>query len=69
MSPRNAIVTIQSKKVETMTDYNLEINPVLLQQNVNNISKNINYAIGLVVICLLILVLLWLPDLLKGKSN
>ncbi|MGK7879827.1 MAG: hypothetical protein AB4060_06965 [Crocosphaera sp.] len=69
MSPRNAIVTIQSKKVETMTDYNLEINPVLLQQNVNNISKNINYAIGLVVICLLILILLWLPDLLKGKSN
>lgn len=52
-----------------MTDYNLEINPVLLQQNVNNISKNINYAIGLVVICLLILILLWLPDLLKGKSN
>lgn len=52
-----------------MIDYNLAINPVFLQQNVNNISKNIHYSIGLVVICLLILILLWLPDLLKGKSN
>ena len=52
-----------------MIDYNLAINHVLMQQNINNIRTNIYYSIGLVIVCLLILILLWLPDLLKGKRN
>ena len=52
-----------------MIDYNLAINHVLMQQNLKAIGKNIHYSIGLVIVCLLILILLWLPDLLKGERN
>ncbi len=52
-----------------MIDYNLAINHILMQQNIKTIGKNIQYSIGLVIVCLLILILLWLPDLLKGKRN
>ena len=42
---------------------------VLMQQNVKISSNDIRYSIGLVIVCLLILILLWLPGLLKGERN
>ena len=40
---------------------------ILMQQNVKIPTSDIHYSIGLVVVCLLVLILLWLPDLLKGE--
>ena len=42
---------------------------ILMQQNVKIPTSDIHYSIGLVVVCLLVLILLWLPDLLKGEKN
>lgn len=41
----------------------------LMQQNSEILRNKIYYSIGLVIVCLSILILLWLPDLLKGKRN
>ncbi|VEP18571.1 conserved hypothetical protein [Hyella patelloides LEGE 07179] len=41
---------------------------LFMQQNVNISNSDLRYSIGLVIICLLVLILLWLPDLLKGKN-
>lgn len=46
----------------------LKIN-ILMQQNTKIPTSDIHYSIGLVIICLLTLILLWLPDLLKGERN
>ena len=40
---------------------------IFIQQNVKIPTSDIHYSIGLVVVCLLVLILLWLPDLLKGE--
>ena len=42
---------------------------ILMQQNVKISSNDIRYSIGLVIVCLLILILLWLPGLLKGERK
>ena len=42
---------------------------IFMQQNVKIPSSDIHYSIGLVVVCLLVLIILWLPDLLKGEKN
>ena len=42
---------------------------ILMQENVKISSNDIRYSIGLVIVCLLILILLWLPGLLKGERN
>jgi hypothetical protein len=42
------------------------LNFYLLQQTFD-IKDAIRYSIGLTIICLLILILLWLPDILKEK--
>jgi hypothetical protein len=39
--------------------------PLYIFQQTPNQSPNIPYTIGLVIVCLLMLVLLWLPDFLK----
>jgi len=56
-----------------MTDkgipYIFSIVHLLMQQTPKIIQQNIHYSIGLVIVCLLVLILLWLPDLLKGERN
>ncbi len=56
-----------------MTDkgipYIFSIVHLLMQQTPKIIQQNIRYSIGLVIVCLLVLILLWLPDLLKGERN
>lgn len=42
------------------------ITPYLIQQSFD-VGEATKYSIGLVVVCLLILILLWLPDILKEK--
>ncbi len=42
---------------------------ILMQENVKISSNDIRYSIGLVIVCLLILILLWLPGLLKGERK
>lgn len=51
------------------TDFNLFKLHILMQQNVKIPTSDIHYSIGLVIVCLLILIMLWLPDLLKGEKN
>jgi hypothetical protein len=36
-----------------------------LMQQVSNTSGTVPFSIGLVIICLLLLMLLWLPDIIK----
>lgn len=36
-------------------------------QQVFDLKEAVNYSIGLVVVCLLMLILLWLPDILQEK--
>jgi hypothetical protein len=38
-----------------------------LMQQTFDLKEAVRYSIGLVVVCLVILVLLWLPDILKEK--
>ena len=42
---------------------------ILMQQNSGISSSDLRYSLVLVIICLLTLILLWLPGLLKGKRN
>jgi len=37
----------------------------LLQGAINSSNNNIQYSVGLVVVCLLLLLGLWLPDVLR----
>ena len=64
---------LNSLAIANFTDktiiYNFSSIHLLMQQTPKIISKNIHYSIGLVIVCLLILILLWLPDLLKAKKN
>ncbi len=39
-----------------------------ISMQASNSNKDIYYSIGLVIVCLLILVLLWLPDMLGGRN-
>jgi hypothetical protein len=38
-----------------------------LMQQTFDLAESVKYSIGLVIICLLILMLLWLPGILKEK--
>jgi len=38
----------------------------LMQQSFD-LTEAVRYSIGLVIVCLLVLILLWLPDILKQK--
>jgi hypothetical protein len=38
-----------------------------LMQQAFDLKEAVRYSIGLVVVCLVVLVLLWLPDILKEK--
>ena len=49
--------------------YHFSMIQLLMEQTSKIISKNIHYSIGLVIVCLLVLIFLWLPDLLKGERN
>lgn len=42
------------------------ITPYLIQQSFD-VGEAVRYSIGLVVVCLVMLILLWLPDILKEK--
>ncbi len=42
---------------------------IFLQQNSQMLKNKVNYSIGLVIVCFSILILLWLPDLLRGKKG
>jgi hypothetical protein len=42
------------------------ITPYLIQQSFD-MQEAVKYSIGLVVVCLVMLILLWLPDILKEK--
>jgi hypothetical protein len=43
------------------------LNTPYLMQQVFNLKESVRYSIGLVVVCLVMLLLLWLPDILKEK--
>ncbi|WP_255362926.1 hypothetical protein [Anabaena sp. CA = ATCC 33047] len=38
-----------------------------LMQESFNLKESVRYSIGLVIVCLLVLILLWLPDTLKER--
>ena len=38
-----------------------------IMQQAFEMSEAIRYSVGLVIVCLLVLVLLWLPDILKKE--
>ncbi len=66
-------MVLSTLKIVDMTDkgipYIFSKNHLLMQQTPKIIQQNIHYSIGLVIVCLLVLILLWLPDLLKGERN
>ncbi len=41
----------------------------LIQQKSQIATQDINYSLGLVIVCLLILILLWLPDLINSQKK
>lgn len=43
------------------------LNTLYLIQQTFDMQEAVRYSIGLVVVCLVILLLLWLPDILKEK--
>ncbi len=66
-------MVLNTLKIVDMTDkgipYIFSMIHLLMQQTPKIIQQNIRYSIGLVIVCLLVLILLWLPDLLKGERN
>ncbi|MGB5633200.1 MAG: hypothetical protein WBM86_10555 [Waterburya sp.] len=42
---------------------------LLMEQNIQISSSDLRYSFVLVIVCLLTLILMWLPDLLKGERK
>ena len=57
---------IQTERFVHLLSLNVQF---LIQQSPQVFRNKIYYSIGLVMACLVILILLWLPDLLKGKRD
>ena len=57
-NPLNNLINIDLVKID-----------ILMQQTPKISTSDIRYSIVLVIVCLLILVWLWLPDLLKKERN
>lgn len=58
-----------SNMIKNVIEIDLLKIDILMQQNQKIPTSDIHYSIGLTIVCLLILILLWLPDLLKGERN
>lgn len=41
------------------------LKPLYIMQQTSDMDNTIQFSVGLVVVCLILLILLWLPDIIK----